>query len=68
MFHYLRTQRGLSISKIAQQSGLSRTTLTALDRGRAKGISFNTLQQVTKWLDCTPNDLFGFGYHKQEVR
>ena len=46
-----------SINRSHELTGISRTTLTTLWYGRAKGISFDTLETLCKRLDCQPGDL-----------
>ncbi|RJX23250.1 MAG: XRE family transcriptional regulator [Ammonifex sp.] len=46
-----------SIADLSRRSGIARTTLTTLWYGRAKGISFKTLNSLCKALDCQPGDL-----------
>lgn len=60
MFNKLRQQRGQSITDISKLTGLSRTTLTALDKGTSSRIDFDTLHVLTNVLECTPNDFFGY--------
>ena len=54
----LLAQRRLTISKVSQDTGISRTTLTALTGGRAKGIQFDTLNALCQYLNVTPDALF----------
>lgn len=54
----LLAQRRLTITRVSQDTGLSRTTLTALCTGSAKGIQFDTLDALCQYLRITPGDLF----------
>lgn len=46
-----------SIADLSRRSGIARTTLTTLWYGKAKGMSFETLNSLCKALDCQPGDL-----------
>jgi len=56
----LLAERRLKISKIAKDTGLSRTTLTALRSGTCKGIQFSTINTLCLYLKVTPEQLFKF--------
>ena len=45
------------ISGICRETGLSRSTLTAMYYGYSQGITFRTLDALCKNLNCTPGDL-----------
>lgn len=54
----LLAERRLTLSRVAQDTGLSRTTLTALTGRDARGIQFDTLNRLCQYLKVTPGDLF----------
>lgn len=54
----LLAKRKLKISKVAKDTGISRSTLTFLTESHAKGIQFDTLNKLCDYLVCKPNDLF----------
>ena len=54
----LLAERRLTISRVSQDTRLSRTTLTALASGSAKGIQFDTLNRLCQYLKVTPDALF----------
>ena len=54
----LLAERRLTISKVAQDTGISRTTLTALAGRSARGIQFDTLNRLCQYLKVTPDALF----------
>ena len=54
----LLAERRLTVTKVAQDTGLSRTTLTALTTRSAKGIQFDTLNRLCQYLKVTPDALF----------
>ncbi len=54
----LLAQRRLTITRVSQDTRISRTTLTALCSGSAKGVQFDTLNALCQYLKVTPGDLF----------
>ena len=56
----LLAERRLTLTKVAQDTGLSRTTLTALTTRSAKGIQFDTLNRLCAALNCQPGDLLEY--------
>ena len=54
----LLAERRLTISRASQDTRISRTTLTALCSGAAKGIQFDTLNALCQYLKTTPGEFF----------
>ena len=54
----LLAERRLTISRLSQDTGISRTTLTALASRTARGIQFDTLNRLCLYLKVTPDALF----------
>jgi len=54
----LLAERRLTISRVSQDTGISRTTLTALSGRSARGIQFDTLNRLCQYLRVTPDTLF----------
>ena len=54
----LLAQRRLTITRVSQDTRISRTTLTALCSGNAKGVQFDTLNALCQYLKIAPGDLF----------
>ena len=54
----LRAQLGLSQRRLAALTGLRPDTVSALERGDAQGIRFETLGRLCAVLQCTPGELF----------
>lgn len=54
----LLAERNLKISDVAKNTGISRTTLTALAYNHSKGIQFDTFDTLCNYLKITPNELF----------
>ena len=51
-------EKQLKITKVSNDTGISRTTLTFLSNGEAKGIQFSTLETLCNYLNITTNELF----------
>ena len=54
----LLAQRRLTITRVSRDTRISRTTLTALCGGSAKGVQFETLNALCQYLKVAPGDLF----------
>ena len=49
--------RGRSFYWLANETGISHTTLWRLKKGRALGINFETLEKICVALKCQPGDV-----------
>lgn len=56
----LLAERRIKISRIAADTGLSRTTLTALSNNYSQGIQFDTLNTICTYLEVSPEQLVVF--------
>jgi DNA-binding Xre family transcriptional regulator len=56
----LLAERHLKISKVSQDTGISRTTLTALANNYGKGLQFDTIDTLCLYLKTTPAQLISF--------
>lgn len=59
-FSRLLGEKLLKISKISQDTGISRTTLTNLYYRRSISISFDVLDKLCKYLECDINDIIQY--------
>jgi len=59
-FSTILGERLLKISKIADDTGISRTTLTNLYYRRLNGISFEVLGKLCRYLDCSVSDILEY--------
>ena len=50
--------RGLTLTALAEQIGVSIVNLSVLKNQRAKAVRFSTLTALCDALSCTPGDLF----------
>lgn len=53
----LMAERLVKITDVSKATGISRTTLTSLYYKRAKGISFDVLNELCKYFKCDICDL-----------
>lgn len=56
----LLAERGLKITKVSKDTGISRTTLTALSSNTSQGIQFETLNTLCLYLKIHASDLISF--------
>lgn len=56
----LLSERELTISQVAKDTGLSRTTLTYMVQNNSKGIQLATLNQLCQYLHVRPEDFFEY--------
>ncbi|AZS14565.1 helix-turn-helix domain-containing protein [Paenibacillus lutimineralis] len=56
----LLAERGMNISELSERTGLSRNTLSALQNNTGKGIQFDTMDSICKFLDITHCELFTY--------
>lgn len=64
-FSAILGERLLKISKVAEDTGISRTTLTNLYYRKTKCINFETLDKLCGYLGCTIEDILE--YHPEEI-
>ena len=48
----------IKIYELEKISGMSRSTITRLYYNQTNTVSFNTIENICKALNCTPGDLF----------
>lgn len=53
----LLAERGLSLTELSSQVGVTLANLSILKNGRARAIRFSTLTALCEALDCQPGDL-----------
>lgn len=56
----LLAEQNLKITKVALDTGISRTTLTSLANNRSQGIQLDTMNTLCLYLKITPDRLFSF--------
>lgn len=50
-------ERGMTLTELAAQVGITVVNLSVLKNGRAKAIRFSTLSRICDVLQCQPGDL-----------
>lgn len=59
-FSVILAENNLKITKVAHDTGISRTTLTALAQNDCKGVQFDTVNTLCMYLDITPSQLIDY--------
>jgi putative transcriptional regulator len=62
----LLASRGLTLTELAEQVGVTIANLSILKNGRAKAIRFSTLAKLCEVLACQPGDLLDYRPHRQK--
>lgn len=50
-------ERGMTLTELASQVGITVVNLSVLKNGRAKAVRFSTLSKICDVLQCQPGDL-----------
>ncbi|QDH16431.1 helix-turn-helix domain-containing protein [Swingsia samuiensis] len=53
-------EKGLSLTELSDQVGLTLSNLSILKTGKAKAIRFSTLEALCRVLNCQPGDILYF--------
>jgi putative transcriptional regulator len=56
----LLTERGLTLTELAERVGITIVNLSILKNGRARAIRFSTLARLCQELGCQPGDLLRY--------
>ena len=56
----LLADRGMTLTQLSEQVGVTIVNLSILKNGRAKAIRFSTLTRLCEALDCQPGDLLSW--------
>lgn len=56
----LLAERGMTLTQLADQVGVTIVNLSILKNGRARAIRFSTLTRLCEALDCQPGDLLSW--------
>ena len=54
----LMAERNLKVTKVMEDTGLSRPALNSLKYGKSKGIQLSTMNKLCNYLRVTPGELF----------
>ncbi|UYN89158.1 MAG: helix-turn-helix transcriptional regulator [Anaerolineales bacterium] len=58
-------KRKMSVTRLAEEVGITMANLSILKNGKAKAIRLSTLEAICKALDCQPGDVLE--YRKDEA-
>lgn len=53
-------ERGVTVSDLARQVGITRANMSNLKSGKIKAVRFSTLEGICRCLKCQPGDIIEF--------
>lgn len=53
-------QRNVKSKDLAEYIGITEANLSLLKQGKVKGVRFDTLEAICRYLDCQPGDILAF--------
>ena len=56
----MMAKRKISLSELAEKIDITPANLSILKTGKAKAVSFSTLESICKVLECQPGDILEF--------
>ena len=56
----LLAARGMTLTQLSEEVGITMANLSILKTGKAKAIRFSTLEALCQVLECQPGDLLGY--------
>lgn len=56
----LLAERGVKSKDLAEHIGITEANLSLLKQGKVKGIRFDTLEAICRYLECEPGDLLRY--------
>lgn len=56
----LLVQRQMTLTELAEKTGITIPNLSILKTGKAKAVRFSTLNAICKALKCSPGDLLDY--------
>lgn len=56
----LLTARGMTLTDLSEQAGITVVNMSILKNGRARAIRFSTLTRLCEVLRCQPGDLLSY--------
>lgn len=59
------TEKGITMTEVSENTGISKNTLSLLGNGTTKGIQFETLDKLLEYLSIGIQDLIGFSSKKE---
>lgn len=56
----MMAKRKMSLNELSKKVGITLSNLSILKNGKAKAIRFETLNAISKALDCKPGDIIDY--------
>jgi putative transcriptional regulator len=53
-------RRGMTLTQLSDEIGLTLANLSILKTGKAKAIRFSTMEAICRALDCQPGEILAF--------
>lgn len=53
-------ERNVKSKDLAEYVGITEANLSLLKQGKVKGVRFDTLERICRFLDCQPGDLLRY--------
>ncbi|WP_414712837.1 helix-turn-helix domain-containing protein [Serratia marcescens] len=53
-------ERDLTVAQVARLTGLNRSTISSLDKGRTQEVSLHSLDLLCELFKCTVSDILGY--------
>jgi putative transcriptional regulator len=63
----LLADRGMTLTELAERTGITIANLSILKNGRARAIRFSTLTRLCEVLHCQPGDVLSFSGPRSDV-
>jgi putative transcriptional regulator len=59
-------ERNVKSKDLAEHVGITEANLSLLKQGKVKGVRFETLESICRFLDCQPGDLLRYEEGSEE--
>jgi len=56
----MMAKRKVSLTELSEAVGITLANMSLLKTGKAKGIRFDTLDAICKYLECKPGDILDY--------
>jgi putative transcriptional regulator len=53
-------ERGVKSKELAEYVGITEANLSLLKQGKVRGVRFETLEAICRYLNCQPGDILSF--------
>ena len=59
-------KRKMSVTELSEKLGITMANVSILKNGKAKAVKIETINKLSKVLDCQPGDLFAYEEDEEE--